>query len=629
MIRRPFVDLDKHPELAAEARERLDAFLRQMRGLGVGVVGQGISLPALLGPDGGIRRDLLREQVAGIEHLAAMGFKVDVLFHWSGNVETLESRWPGITRYGGNGVRFDIDHPGARELVREVGGEVLPVLGKLDAVVAWDMANEPFFDMNEWGPHGLVKYRRWLEKRHGTIGRLNERWRTDFGSFGAIPGPPERPRVASSPGEWYDQVCFHNHRVTSFFGFFSDEIHRHVPGALVHLKSQDNSSLGPMPEAVDDGIDREALTPFCQLQGLDTRPLPVTEPRMAASDYDGGDYALHWLGQSFTYDYLTSLPPERPVVDFEYHAYSINPIRVPDLPPDHGRAALWLAHLHGMIGNMAWYWHRRWGPDPFPERYYNWWFRGSLSTQPLAAAGYFQAMLELNAFAPEVERLAAEPERPVRLFVSMPSYIHDQAHIDALHRIYEGTCFHGLRLGFLTGNMLERDGVPEDCRMIILPNVSYLTRESLAALERARKAGVGIVRYGERMPSFDAYGFPHAEKATAFLKEVPVIRTDSAAQLSRRMIRELAPLTRELPLRVERTDEPGAFGVMHRAIKIDDALLVLMINVLDRRLSVRLQVPDSRFRAGTDLLSGESVTSEKIDLPVRGVRLVRLEPASR
>lgn len=127
---------------------------------------------------------------------------------------------------------------------------------------------------------------------------------------------------------------------------------------------------------------------------------------MAASDYDGSPYALHWLGQSFTFDFLTSLPPRCPVIDLEYHAFSINAIRVPDLPPDHGRVALWLAHLHGMVGNMAWYWHRRWGPDPFSAEYFKWWFRDSLSTQPLAAAGYLQTMLELNAVAPEVEHLA-------------------------------------------------------------------------------------------------------------------------------------------------------------------------------------------------------------------------------
>ena len=40
-----------------------------------------------------------------------------------------------------------------------------------------------------------------------------------------------------------------------------------------------------------------------------------------------------------------------------------------------------------------------------------------------------------------VSALAGVPDRPIRLFVSKPSYIQDQAHINALHRVYEGACF--------------------------------------------------------------------------------------------------------------------------------------------------------------------------------------------
>jgi beta-galactosidase len=625
MLLQGLVDLSEHPEYAEESEKRLDAFHKEMRALGVGMVSHGISIPAFYSPAGGIRQDLLRGHVTQIERLTAKGFKVSVLLHWGGDAAALEKRWPGITRRGGNGVGLDVDHPGSRELVREVGAGVFPVLGKLPGVIAWDLANEPFFDMDKWSPHGLRNYQGWLEERHGSIERLNQRWRTELEGFAEVRSPKDRPRGHCSPGEWHDQVTFHNHRVTSFFGFVSGEIHRHVPGTLVHMKSQDNSSLGPMPAAVAHGIDREGLTPFCQLQGLDTRPLPVTEPRMAASDYDGGPYALHWLGQSFTFDYLTSLPPRCPVIDLEYHAFSINAIRMPDLTADHGRVALWLAHLHGMVGNMAWYWHRRWGPNPFPAEYFQWWFRDSLSTQPLAAAGYFHTMLELNAVAPEVERLATAPDRPLRLLVSMPSYIHDQSHIDALHRVYEGVCFHGLPVGFVTGDMLARDGVPDDCRMLIIPNVGRLSTEALAALETADRAGVRLMRYGKLRPVLDPYGLPHPDKAIAFLKMVPEIAEGAAEELSRRMIETLAPMGKQRPLQVSRTDTPGAFGVMHRAVETGDGTLVLLVNVLNRPITVRLIDKEDSPPRGDDLINGQAVDGAKIQLPVRGVRLVRVD----
>jgi hypothetical protein len=105
------VDLSKHPEYADESQRRLDAFHKEMRALGVGVVSHGISIPDFLSPDGGIRQDLLNRQVEEIERLTAKGFKVSVLLHWGGDAALLEKRWPGITRYRGNGVGLYIDHP--------------------------------------------------------------------------------------------------------------------------------------------------------------------------------------------------------------------------------------------------------------------------------------------------------------------------------------------------------------------------------------------------------------------------------------------------------------------------------------------------------------------------------------
>ena len=94
---------------------------------------------------------------------------------------------------------------------------------------------------------------------------------------------------------------------------------------------------------------------------------------------------------------------------------SINAIRIPDIPRSHPRAALWLAHLHGLVGNMAWYWHRRYGPDPFSSDYFKMWLYGSISTQPVMAAEYFHTLLMLNTFAVEIAALVGDFERSVRL----------------------------------------------------------------------------------------------------------------------------------------------------------------------------------------------------------------------
>ena len=632
MIEWSFVDVQAHPEWADRDAALTTTFLRDMRELGVGVIGISLPVAGLVTADGTVSSDGIRQIVSRIERLGELGFKVDVLLNWNGDNDALEREWPGLTEYYGNGVNLDVDHPGTRILVTRVMSELMPALRELAAIMSWDLANEPFFGIAMWSPHTLSRYRDWLADRHGTIGALNERWHTAYSRFDHIPLPGDSGRAGCSAGEWHDRVTFHNSRVASFFEFVSQEIRRFLPGAVIHLKAQDNSSLGPRPEAVVEGIDRELLTPMATLQGVDTRPLPVTEPRMAARvsesapvgvlGYDDAHYGLHWLGQSFLYDYLTSIDPDKPMVDFEYHAFSINAIRIPDIRRSHSRVALWMAHLHGLISNSAWYWHRRYGPFPFPEPsdYFQMWLYGSISTQPLLAAEYFHTLLDLNTHAREVEALATVASRPVRLLVSQSSYVQNQAHINALHRAYEGSCFHGLRVGFVTERMLANDGVPSDCRTIILPDAEFLTRSALAVLRQCADRGIHLIRIGDRSPVYDEYGAPLPNELLAFLARVPAIAYADAPTVSARIGEHIADLAGSLPVQVTRLGSNQSFGIMHRQTVLDGYLTVLLINVSHTEQTVCL------WHLGTDaydVLNGEEIDPLKVRMPLHGVRLIR------
>ncbi len=635
MLEWSFVDTKRYPAWAEKDEALTRSFLLDMKRLGVGIISAGgIPVSGLILPDGTVDAAGIRNHVEKIQALERMGFKVDVMLAWPGNSEILEPLWPGITGYHGNSIGFDIDHPGAREMIVRVLSHLIPALRGSTSVLSWDMANEPFFSPDMWGPHSLRKYHDWLAGQYTNVEQLNGVWKTEYAKFQDIPLPVEQPRERYSAGEWYDRVTFHNVRVAAFFDFVHAEIRKYIPDAVIHLKGQDNSSLGPRPAAVTEGIDRELLTPSSSMQGVDTRPLPVTEPRMAAGgksrvsttglNYDGSLYGFHWLGQSFLYDYLTSLPPSRPVIDLEYHAFSINAIRIPDIPRSHPRAALWMAHLHGLISNVTWYWHRRYGPYPFPLDYFAMWLYGSISTQPVIAAEYFHTLSDLNAFAEEVEALATCPDRPVRLLVSKPSYIQDQVHIDALHRAYEGTCFHGLRIGFVTEKMLVNDGIPGDCRVIVVPDAEYICRQALRVLKRALREGVQLVRFGERAAAYDEHGIPHNREAAAFLKDVPVLGYAAAPALSRDFEQILSPLTAVLPVRVSVVSGTGAFGVMHRQVPLKGNRIVLLVNVSPEPVQVQLQSNEGDPVDGFDMLNCEEVRGSSIDMPFQGVRLIRL-----
>jgi hypothetical protein len=634
IMQRRLLDPVMYPDWVDKEKQDIDSFLKKMQVLGVGILSTHVRVLDLLMTDGSVDSSKVKSMVEKVSYFGQMGFKVDILFGWQTDRVFLDNIWPGITEFYGNFFDLDIDHPETKILIERIMDAVLPALSHLPEIITWDLANEPFFTPDLWSQHTLEKYHSWLADKYGTIGDLNQVWKTDFSQFEAIPQPRDQEGTTCSPGEWFDRITFNNSRVASFFEYLKGLVLRYVPHAVIHLKGQDNSSLGPRSQAVSEGINREFLSPITDLHGVDTRPLPVTEPRMAAGyhgnvrseimPYDESIYGFHWLGQSFLYDYLTSLEPRQNIIDFEYHAFSINAIRIPDIPQSHSRATLWLAHLHGLVSSMTWYWHRRFGPAPAPNDRYKMWFYGSISTQPLLASEYFQTLLKMNIFSRDVEALSSPSSRPIRILISNSSYIHNQAHIIALHRVYEGSCFHGLPIGFVTEDSLCTNGITDDCEIIIIPDVEYISQMALSKLEHIMKTGIQLIRFGELSPRFDAHGIPLPAAVTVFLENLPVIGYATAKDLSRQLESYISHLVSRNHVIVEVLEENGAFGVMHRIAQTERGTVILLINVTKGDLSIGIKEKEGAAIKGFDLLNGEEVNGDIISLSFQGVRLIRL-----
>jgi beta-galactosidase len=98
-------------------------------------------------------------------------------------------------------------HPGAREaatrFLQVVGQEV----GRFDNVLVWNVWQEIGFWPMRPGKLGfcycansLREFRRWLEPRYGTVARLNDTWKTGYGSFAEV----TPPRVATDLPPYLD-----------------------------------------------------------------------------------------------------------------------------------------------------------------------------------------------------------------------------------------------------------------------------------------------------------------------------------------------------------------------------------------------------------------------------------------
>lgn len=207
-----FVDRKRNPEWTAEDEAASRGYLTEMRDMGVGTDVINITVPGLITEQRTVDPGRISQQMEYIKSFEDKGLKVGIMLTWGGGSPTLEKLWPGITDYSGNGVYIDIDHPGTRELVRQVMEKLIPLTSGRPAVLNYDLANEPFFYMDGWTVHTMRAYYDWLSMRHGSIESLNKAWKTSYETFEQIPPPNDRSRQNCSVGEWYDRVTFHNHR---------------------------------------------------------------------------------------------------------------------------------------------------------------------------------------------------------------------------------------------------------------------------------------------------------------------------------------------------------------------------------------------------------------------------------
>ena len=177
------INHERYPQWTAADEAASRDFLPKMRDIGVGMVDINIPLASLITAQGTVDPTKINQQIDDIKAYQAIGLKVDVMLNWGGNEVVLEKRWPGITRHASNGVAIDIDHPGARAFVKQVMAKLIPLVSKQKAVLSYDMANEPFFDMDGWTEYTMNAYDTWLAERHGSITAMNKEWQTNYDSF--------------------------------------------------------------------------------------------------------------------------------------------------------------------------------------------------------------------------------------------------------------------------------------------------------------------------------------------------------------------------------------------------------------------------------------------------------------
>jgi hypothetical protein len=263
------------------------------------------------------------------------------------------------------------------------------------------------------------------------------------------------------------------------------------------------------------------------------------------------------------------------------------------LPPEHVRAALWQAAVHGQGATTIWIWQRSMDPNPGND------VPGSLMYRPACAEAVGRVDLDLNRAAEEVTALQqARPD--VWLVQSVSSSVWEPVRISTCSsELYTALAFTGLKIGFVTERQLEAGHLPGG--PIFIPDVVHLSAAAFRTLSRHR-GPLFLVGPGDILTRDDADN-PRVERLQG--ARIPFI----AGRTNWRDIR------RALPARiggarpaVEARDAAGRdlWGVEWHAARTQADAVVSLCNYQPRTVTVSLSSGGNPF-AGTDVLTGRRV----------------------
>ncbi len=305
-------------------------------------------------------------------------------------------------------------------------------------------------------------FREWLQDKYSSIERVNQTWRTSYGSFDRIRAP-ETKNAAPVPdvnrAAWYDWAVFNARRFTDYLKWNKAEIRKLDPdmpicaGGTSSMLSSANSTTGIDEELIINEVDDVILNEsghshiFSDLfLSLSNRKMAMVEPEMGGSVHG---VLLHFLkGKSSIAKWWWARTPS-----VEYH--SMNSSSIP-----HGWN-ITLADLEEVL-------------------------RIGLDIRRLA-----NEIAEFTKPEPEVAILYSRTS-----IVQVPPRLHRAGrtpYLKALHATWEGSRYLGCRIGFVTERQIL-DGKLSRLKLLIIPAVKYIQPEVVhAVLEYIEKGGAALV----------------------------------------------------------------------------------------------------------------------------------------
>ncbi len=457
------------------------------------------------------------------------------------------------------------------------------------------LSNEPV-NVEEPCEPGRRAWQAWLAARHGDIGTLNRRWQTEYREFSEVPQPnPYDGAAGRRPQAEYDFVLFNQEFFAGWHRQLAEVVHQIAPRLPVHAKAMAWTFWNDGD--LRCGVDAELFGRFSQINGNDS---------VNFYDYGRGEWAQGWQLNARSLDLQRSVQ-DLPVFNTENHLIPDRETRA--VPPQHLRAALWQAAVHGQSASTIWVWERTF--DPKSD------FAGSVMHRPACAEAVGHTGLDLLRFGDEVTALQRLPPQVAVLYSTTALAYDGGEYSDCSGQLYQALAFSGVKVGFVTERQLSAGRFP-DGAVLFVPGVSHLPQAAFGALRQYR--GKLVLVGGDEVLARDEYDQPQPEAAALPVAgRIPFRRGQTEAkQLWASVLERLRALGVTPMVSVQAADGRPVWGVEWLTASVHDHHVLNLINYRTEELHVTLWSGERRLE-GRNLFSQQLVRGELTLAPLEPV----------
>lgn len=409
----------------------------------------------------------------------------------------------GIASTSSGFLKYNVNAPIARELIETYLRSLIPLIKDYKSLNNICITNEPQFSVNGFGDFYLEDWHEFLKEVYDDdIMKLNTTYLSSFQSFDEI----NLTANALNPAKLYDYKRFNDKVFSEWHIWMAGIIREIAPDIPLHTKIMGYTGSDNRRAAYSyNGTGYQDYYEAMDLNGCDYWNYP-------------DDDQLPLIKEMF-YDYLCSMK-DVPVINSEDHIIPDRNTNFSLEVADYVAQDIYQGAIHGRYMSDIWIWERTY--DHASD------FWGSILFRPDAIAKTSKAALDLNRLAYEIVALQNEvPE--IGIIYSDSTMLNNGNAMHAAYAAYAAAMFNGKRAKFIVDSQFWK---MNDCKLVIVPNVTQASEDTLIALKSYIQKGGRVLIMGEGMLSKNEHNLDHDTELVSFItsnsKVIPYVGSTSA-----------------------------------------------------------------------------------------------------